>query len=83
MYSDIFSLSNAKIGRTNGARFDFDLAHDVPIFTPLRRVPLHKQTIARELLDHYKRRGLIKEIGYPYLAATLLVEKRMFPAVAT
>ena len=34
-YSDIFSLSNAKIGRTNVARFDFDVAHDVPISTPL------------------------------------------------
>ena len=42
-YSDILSLSNAKIGRANVARFELDLAHDVPISTPLHRVPLHKQ----------------------------------------
>ena len=75
-FSDIFSVSNTKIGRANVARFDFELENEVPISTPLRRVPLHKQSIVKELLAHYKEHGLIEEIDSPYRAATLLVEKK-------
>ena len=40
-FSDIFSLSNTKIGKAKVTEFDFDLTHSTPISIPLRRVPLH------------------------------------------
>ena len=75
-FSDVFSLSNTKIGNTNVTEFDFDLAHSIPISMPLRRVPLHQQSIVKELLQHYKAHGLIEHIDSPYRAATVLVAKK-------
>ena len=75
-FSDVFSLSNTKIGKTNVTEFDFDLAHSTPISMPLRRVPLHQQSIVKELLQHYKDHGLIEHIDSPYRAATVLVAKK-------
>ena len=42
---------------------------------PLWRVPLHQQSIVKELLQHYKDHGLIEHIDSPYRAATVLVAK--------
>eukprot|EP00795_Rhopilema_esculentum_P009397 gene9397-biopygen10865 len=75
-FSDVFSLSNTKIGKTNVTEFDFDLAHSTPISITLRRVPLHQQSIVKELLQHYKAHGLIEHIDSPYRAATVLVAKK-------
>ena len=75
-FSDIFSLSNTKIGKAAVTEFDFDLAHSIPISMPLRRVPLHQQSIVKELLQHYKDHGLIEHIDSPYRAATILVAKK-------
>ena len=75
-FSDIFSLSNTKIGKATVTEFDFDLAHSTPISMPLRRVPLHQQTVVKELLQHYKDHDLIEHIDSPYRAATVLVAKK-------
>ena len=75
-FSDIFSLSNTKIGKAKVTKFDFDLVHSTPISMPLRRVPLHQQSIVKELLQHYKDYGLIEHIDFPYRAATVLVAKK-------
>ena len=75
-FSDIFSLSNTKIGKAKVTEFDFDLTHSTPISMPLRRVPLHQQSIVKELLQHYKDHGLIEHIDSPYRAATVLVAKK-------
>ena len=75
-FRDVFSLSNSKIGRANVTQFDVQLEHSTPISTPLRRVPLHQQSIVKELLNHYQDLGLIEHIDSPYRAATVLVEKK-------
>ena len=75
-FRDVFSLSNSKIGRANVPPFDVQLEHSRPISTPLRRVPLHQQSIVKELLNHYQDLGLIELIDSSYLAATVLVEKK-------
>ena len=75
-FKEIFSLSNATIGHANVSQFDFSLEHSNPISTPLRRVPLHQQELMNELLQHYKKHGLIEHIESPYRAATLLVSKK-------
>ncbi len=72
-FADIFSLSNTKIGKANVTEFNFDLTRTTPISMPLRRVPLHQQSIVKELLQHYKDHGLIEHIDSPYRAATVLV----------
>ena len=75
-FSGIFSLSNPKIGKAKDTEFDFDLIHSTPISMPLRRVPLHQQSIVKELLQHYKDHGLTEHIDSPYRAATVLVAKK-------
>ena len=75
-FSDIFSLSNTKIGKAKVTELDFDLIHSTPISMPLRRVPLHQQSIVKELLQHYEDHGLIEHIDSPYRAATVLVAKK-------
>ena len=74
--SDIFSLSKAKIGKAKVTEFDFDLIHSTPISMHLWRVPLHQQSIVKELLQHYKNHGLIEHIDSPYRAATVLVANK-------
>eukprot|EP00794_Sanderia_malayensis_P004985 gene4985-5643_t len=44
--------------------------------TIVRRVSLHQQPIVKVLLHHCQDLGLIEHIDSPYLAATLLVEKK-------
>ena len=43
---------------------------------PLPRVPLHQQSIVKELLQHYKDHGLIEHIDSPYRDVTVLVAKK-------
>ena len=73
-FSDIFSLSNTKIGKTTVT--EFDLGNWTPTSMPLRRVPLHQQSIVKERLQHYKGHGLIEHIDSPYRAATVLFAKK-------
>ena len=56
--------------------FDINTDHISPIFTPLRRVPLHQQEIVMELLDHYRKLGLNEPIDSPFGAATVLIQKK-------
>ena len=42
-----------------------DLTVSLKIMHLLRRVPLHKQSIVKKLLAHYKEHGLIEEIDSP------------------
>ena len=75
-YKDLFGISNSSIGRTNITEFDIDTPHIDPVSTPLRRVPLHKEHIVKQLLQHYESLGLIEKTDSPFLAATVLVEKK-------
>ena len=61
-FRDVFALSNSKIGRAAVPPFDVQLEHTTPISTPLRRVPLHQQSIVKELLNHYQDLGLIEHM---------------------
>ena len=60
-YKDLFSISSSTIGRTNITEFDIDTSRIDPVSTPLRRVPLHKEHIVKQLLQHYESLGLIKK----------------------
>ena len=62
---DIFAVSNSKTGRTNIMQFDIDTDHTFPVSTPLRRVPLHRQHIVTQLLEHYKQLRMIEPIDPP------------------
>ena len=75
-FSDIFSLSNTKNGEAKVTEFDFDLIHSTPISMPLWCVPLHQQSIVKELLQHFKDHGLITHIDSPYRVATVIVAKK-------
>ena len=74
-FRDIFSISNDTIGKANNCQFDID-ENTAPVAVPLRRVPMHKEEIVRQLLQRYKDLGLIEEIDSPFRAATVLVEKK-------
>ena len=52
-HRDVFTIGNAKIGRTNITEFDMNTDSMSPISAPLRWVPIHKQEIVKELLEHY------------------------------
>ena len=56
----------------------FDLPTDdiKPIADPLRRVPLQKVEIVKELLDKYEELGLVKKSDSPFRAPTVLVAKK-------
>ena len=80
-YQDIFSLSNAHIGRTNSAEFDIDTSQINPVSVPLRRVPIHYHEIVQELIDKYEELGLVEPIDSPYRAATVLVKRKIYQIV--
>ena len=75
-YRHIFSVSNSHIGRTSLTLFDLATDHIQPIADPLRRVPLQKVAIVKELLQKYKDLGLIEETDSPFRAPTVLVSKK-------
>ena len=75
-FSDIFSVSNDTIGRAKYCEFDIQTDRACPVSVPLRRVPLHKEQIVRDLLENYKKLGLISKIDSPFRAPTVLVEKK-------
>ena len=59
-YNDLFSISNSTIGRTNITEFDIDTSRIDPVSIPLRRVPLHKEHIVKQLFQHNESLGLIE-----------------------
>ena len=75
-FRDIFSVSNDVVGRAKHCEFDINTSQIPPISTPLRRVPLHKETIVRDLLENYQKLGLISKIDSPFRAPTVLVQKK-------
>ena len=75
-FKDIFTISSETIGRANNSSFDIDTDNMEPVAIPLRRIPLHKQQIVKQLIDRYKELGLIEEIDSPFRAAMVLVEKK-------
>ena len=74
-FRDLFSVSNERIGSATECSFHVDPSLP-PVSVPLRRVPMHKEHIVRELLNAYKHLGLIEQIDSPFRAATVLVEKK-------
>ena len=75
-FKDIFSVSNDNIGRTSSHMFDINTNNLQPIVDPLRRVPLHKERIVKELLRKYENLGLIEKTDSPFRASTVLIEKK-------
>ena len=75
-FKDLFSVSNTTIGRANNSEFHINTDAIHPISTPLRRVPLHKEFIVKELLERYEKLGIIEMIDSPFRAPTVLVEKK-------
>ena len=75
-FQNVFSVFNDKIGRANNAEFHINTNNVRPISTPLRRVPLHKESIVKELLKRYEELGIIETIDSPFRASTVLVEKK-------
>ena len=75
-FQDVFSVSNTKIGLANNSEFHINTETISPISTPLRRVPLHKEFIVKELLQHYEKLGIIEVVDSPFRAPTVLVEKK-------
>ena len=47
-----------------------------PVPIPIRRIPLHKEHIVKELIKRYEELGLIEQKDSPFRAATVLVEKK-------
>ena len=75
-FEDVFSLSNDTIGRANNSQFHINSETISPVSDPLRRVPLHKENIVRELIKQYEQLGIIEKIDSPFRAPTVLVEKK-------
>ena len=75
-YKDVFSVSSDIMGRATNSVFDIDVDNMAPVAVPIRRIPLHKEGIVKELIDRYTELGLIEEIDSPFRAAMVLVEKK-------
>ena len=76
-YRKIFTVSSSHIGRTWLTVFDLPATDNIqPIADPLRRVPLQKVAIVKELLEKYEELGLIRQTDSPFRAPTVLVEKK-------
>ncbi len=75
-YKDIFTISSEIMGRANNGVFDIDTSNMTPIAIPVRRTPLHKEQIVKELIDRYRELGLIEEVDSPFRAAMVLVKKK-------
>ena len=75
-YKDVFTISSESMGRANNSLFDMDIQNMSPVAIPIRRIPLHKEHIAKELIDRYLELGLIEEIDSPFRAAMVLVKKK-------
>ena len=75
-YKDVFSISSDIMGRATNSQFDNDVDNMAPVAIPIRRIPIHKEHIVKELIDRYVELGLIEEIDSPFRAAMVLVEKK-------
>ncbi len=75
-FREVFTISSETMGRANNSYFDIDINNVSPIAIPIRRVPLHKEEVVKELIDRYLELGLIEEIDSPFRAPMVLVEKK-------
>lgn len=75
-YRHILTVSSSHIGRTWLTVFDLPTDDIRPIADPLRRVPLQKVAIVKDLLEKYEELGLIEQTDSPFRAPTVLVEKK-------
>jgi hypothetical protein len=75
-FRDVFTISSETMGRANNSYFDIDTTNISPIAVPIRRVPLHKEQVVKDLIDRYLELGIIEEIDSPFRAPMVLVEKK-------
>ena len=75
-YRHILTVSSSHIGRTWLTVFDLPTDNIRPIADPLRRVPLQKVSIVKDLLEKYEELGLVEQTDSPFRAPTVLVEKK-------
>ena len=59
-YKDVFSISSDIMGRATNSSFDIDIDSMTPVAVPIRRIPLHKEEIVKELIERYLELGLIE-----------------------
>ena len=71
-----FSVSNENTGHANNRYFHIDNYSMTPVSVPIRRIPLHKEGIVKELIKQYEELGLIQGVDSPFCAATVLAEKK-------
>ena len=82
-FQDVFTISSETMGRANNNYFDIDTTNISPIAVPIRRVPLHKEQVVKDLIDRYLELGIIEEVDSPFRAPMVLVEKKNVGASVT
>ena len=75
-FRDVFTISSETMGCANNNYFHIDITNISPIAVPIRRVPLHKEGVVRDLIDRYLELGIIEEVDSPFRAPMVLVEKK-------
>ena len=75
-FRDVFTISSETMGCANNNYFHIDTTNISPIAVPIRRVPLHKEKVVKDLIDRYLELGIIEEVDSPFRAPSVLVEKK-------
>ena len=75
-HSDVFSSSNADLGRTDRLKHSIDTAGSHPVRQPVRRVPLVQREEIRRLLKDMLERDVIQPSTSPWASPVVLVRKK-------
>ena len=72
-FSDVISLNNSDLGRTNVVRHKIDTQGATPIRQPPRRLPFHQRELVKRLLDDMLERKIVKPATGPWSSPIVLV----------
>ena len=75
-FRDVFTISSETMGCANNNYFHIDTTNIPPVAVPIRRVPLHKEKVVKDLIERYLELGIIEEVDSPFRAPMVLVEKK-------
>ena len=76
-FSDVISLNNSDLGRTNVVRHKIDTQGATPIRQPPRRLPFHQRELVKRLLDDMLERKIVEPATGPWSSPIVLVPKKM------
>ena len=75
-YANVFSKSDADLGRTGVVRHKIDKGNAHPIKQPLRKAPVHMNPEIDDQIDDMLQKGVTQSSSSPWSSSIVLVTKK-------